>query len=614
MISDAPKGSKHVPKSSHRPLKRGKACMSCRFLKIKCDGEKPVCGPCLAHPRDDDCEYADGPGRSRTRALEDTVSRLEARLAELENPEGSTPSVLLHHPYLYNAPSKSPPIADSPVPLAPLPLSPFSPTSTSSSLPSGMPWNPPVAKKSNTELSGSSGSSTSPVRFSIPMPYLGAEELTLTALQASLDQFLPHAQQFGFFMHVPTFRHSSLLAFPLGHHSRPTTGLVNVVHLMGIHLSQPESLQGAEALLLTKAVQTVSVDLLSTHPNKVMNTLQAEIVLAYYFLRTGFLLEAKVHTATAVALALGAGLHKLRSTNMTTPSILGLVHDQPYVLTTPVDVTQEAERINGFWTVLTLHKFITVALEPPAHVCGALEASGIQIDTPWPVDLDRLDECLRPDLRGNSTVRHFLNGRDRADNDPPLALLTKASILFHRAAHLTGQWSPRLTGPEQKAYDSAARAVNALIESLRNTLSAFAPINTLHTRNPNTRTILLIHALVDAAAIKLHWIFAYAYPESKQICLTAARNIVNLYGDLNLQEIGHMNPIMGNLWMTACLIFVDEISRTRQVKEAVWAGSSVEDELLESYRNGLKVLSLFSQDSALMRYQLTKVQEAFEAI
>lgn len=53
--------------------------------------------------------------------------------------------------------------------------------------------------------------------------------------------------------------------------------------------------------------------------------------------------------------------------------------------------------------------------------------------------------------------------------------------------------------------------------------------------------------------------------------------------------------------MTACLVFVDEISRTRQMKPH-WSGASaVEDELMESYRNGLKALSLFSQDSPLMR-------------
>lgn len=193
-------------------------------------------------------------------------------------------------------------------------------------------------------------------------------------------------------MHIPTFRRSTLLAFPLGHPTRPTPGLVSVVHLLGTHFSQPESLLGQEAQLLTRAVQNVAVDLFGSHPNKLLHTLQAHVLLAYYFLRTGSLLEAKCRAGTAVALALGAGLHKIRSTNMAAPATLGLIQDQPFVLPLPTDALQEAERINGFWTVLALHKFITVALEPPSQVCGALEAPGMQIDTPWPIDMDHFEE------------------------------------------------------------------------------------------------------------------------------------------------------------------------------------------------------------------------------
>jgi hypothetical protein len=87
--------------------------------------------------------------------------------------------------------------------------------------------------------------------------------------------------------------------------------------------------------------------------------------------------------------------------------------------------------------------------------------------------------------------------------------------------------------------------------------------------------------------------------------------------------------------MTACHVFIDEISRVRQLRGTWPDAPHVEDELMENYRNGLKAMSLFSQDSTLMRklhfcqisttnigteflsflgYQLTKVQEAFEAI
>lgn len=108
--------------------------------------------------------------------LEDTVSRLEARLLELEKPESSTPSVTLHDPYYtHNSQrlSVSPPLfhADSPTV-----FSPFSPTSTTSSLPSGRHWQNFSALEANTESTGSSGSSSSnTARRQVPAPFLGVE-------------------------------------------------------------------------------------------------------------------------------------------------------------------------------------------------------------------------------------------------------------------------------------------------------------------------------------------------------------------------------------------------------------------------------------------------------
>ncbi len=211
-------------------------------------------------------------------------------------------------------------------------------------------------------------------------------------LSIRMDNFIPHAIQFGFFLHIPTFRQSVLLAFPLGHPSKPTPGLLYAVHLMGVHFSQPESQQGQESILLMKALQHVTTDLLGSHPNKVIQTLQAEVLLAYYFFRVAAILEAKVHTASAVSLALGSGLHRIRSSNITAPSTIAIIQDQPCALPPPASSLQEAERINGFWAVLMLHKFVTVSLENPANVCGALEAPGMQIDTPWPIDMDNFKE------------------------------------------------------------------------------------------------------------------------------------------------------------------------------------------------------------------------------
>ena len=165
----------------------------------KGQGNKPPCG---RHPRDDGCEYPDGPersSRSRMKVLGDTLSWLEARLLQLEKPEISTPSVVLHDPYqAHNTqrPSTSPPVfhADSPTV-----FSPFSPTSTSSSLPSGRHWQNSSALDTNTESTGSSGSSSSnAARRHVAAPFLAIEVCyPFPTFVCLLTNFCPHEPSLG---------------------------------------------------------------------------------------------------------------------------------------------------------------------------------------------------------------------------------------------------------------------------------------------------------------------------------------------------------------------------------------------------------------------------------
>lgn len=111
---------------------------------------------------------------------------------------------------------------------------------------------------------------------------------------------------------------------------------------------------------------------------------------------------------------------------------------------------------------------------------------------------------------------------------------------------------------DRVAYDAAARSVHALIDSFRESLGPLPPSG-----DPALRTNMLIHALVEAASIKLHCIFAYAYPSSRQICLSAARKMIK-YADLNVQDIGYINPIMGvrTLDFFVCLKLLTDPNRT----------------------------------------------------
>ncbi|KAL6245474.1 hypothetical protein RBB50_007473 [Rhinocladiella similis] len=63
--------------------KRAFSCETCRKRKVKCDGATPICSRCSL--RGDDCHYGLHPTLSYTRALEQKVAHLEARLHALES-------------------------------------------------------------------------------------------------------------------------------------------------------------------------------------------------------------------------------------------------------------------------------------------------------------------------------------------------------------------------------------------------------------------------------------------------------------------------------------------------------------------------------------------------
>jgi hypothetical protein len=116
---------------------------------------------------------------------------------------------------------------------------------------------------------------------------------------------------------------------------------------------------------------------------------------------------------------------------------------------------------------------------------------------------------------------------------------------------------PDLESRERAAYEAAARSMNLLIDLFRKQLP---PLPEFNTQDPGLRMNILTHALIDAAAIKLHWLFAYAWSTSRQICLAAARNLVSY--KLNLQELGHFNPIMG-----VCIISLPPLFVTHFIPE-----------------------------------------------
>lgn len=156
------------------------------------------------------------------------------------------------------------------------------------------------------------------------------------------------------------------------------------MYLWGSHLSP--SLPGLESYdekgFLRNTLYHLSKDLASSHPQKIIHGIQAEVLLSYYYLKHGKVLGGNYHANAAVSLTLSAGLHRIRTAENETSSA-----DSPYsstlALPSPHDVTEEGERIDAFWAVLILNNY-WVAIQESHSMFYNIQNLGV--DTPWPMD------------------------------------------------------------------------------------------------------------------------------------------------------------------------------------------------------------------------------------
>lgn len=179
--------------------------------------------------------------------------------------------------------------------------------------------------------------------------------------------FARHASQCGFFLSGQRIRQSIFSP-----DSRPiSSSLLNSIFLFGIHLSGVPALQAREPAFLERAIRSVA----PIQPYQVVQNIQAEVLLAQYFLRQGRFLEAMHHINTAASLAIGCELHKLPGPHN---------HRSAYALPSTRDAIEHGERVNAFWTIMALHKIFSIIMQWPSSVSDILDE---QIDLPWPLEM-----------------------------------------------------------------------------------------------------------------------------------------------------------------------------------------------------------------------------------
>lgn len=203
---------------------------------------------------------------------------------------------------------------------------------------------------------------------------------------------MPYSADFGFFLNLARFRTSMFQPFPPGHPARPAPALIFAVYLWSIRISPDPANRNAEEAYAQRAIQEAATTLSGNHPQKEIQSIQAEVLLATYFFSLGRFLEGKYHVANAVSTALSTGLHKIRSSeNIAVASPLPPAQDP----------TEEGERIIAAWTVFNLDKAWAVALDSEPNVQFSNHSVGAKIDTPWPLEMEEFEQVTANDFWGH---------------------------------------------------------------------------------------------------------------------------------------------------------------------------------------------------------------------
>jgi hypothetical protein len=184
-----------------------------------------------------------------------------------------------------------------------------------------------------------------------------------------------YGSQIGFFLDPQLFEAVSRGAAPS---QVASPALLDTVYLWGAHLSRSDKLSVHETSFLSDALRSTAVSLANARCTKaILQTIQAEILLAQYFFRNARILEGKYHGSAAVSITLSSGLHKIRSAD---------VRDSVRTTAGLSPTVNEGEGINAFWAALTLNNCWFTADGSPRDVSYSV------VDTPWPLDIEAYSE------------------------------------------------------------------------------------------------------------------------------------------------------------------------------------------------------------------------------
>ncbi|KAJ7440767.1 hypothetical protein B0H11DRAFT_1933404 [Mycena galericulata] len=360
-----------------------------------------------------------------------------------------------------------------------------------------------------------------------------------------LDEFLNRFSLSGIFFLDPLgFRLSARLALASGHPDLLTPALLNAFHLWRSHLSNNTDKSYAESEFLALAVQTLSHALpVANQPHLILPMIQAAVLVSYYFLEIGNLVEGKHHLAAALSLASCAGINEC-TTALSLPFSLSAA-----LLPPSRDNVEATERLNAFWSLLLLNNFWVAASGLPSSTPYDIR----QVYFPWPQD-----GIIQRVCTGILTIALFLDGTDHTTGSSPMALLIKGSILLERVVEF---WMkhPNSGFADVTAFDR----LSFRLETFEIQLPIVRGENFV--AGPALQNLLATHCLTNVAIIRLHAPRWGSCAESNRKACNAAVRFVSDTTDGGMLQWETVDPIFGPLISTVYSFYM---SRMNQIEGA----------------------------------------------
>lgn len=201
------------------------------------------------------------------------------------------------------------------------------------------------------------------------------------SLHKIIQSFFMVAPTFGFFFDLPRFLPSLRASLPPSEHSPVSALLVRTIELVGAHFSDDAALRLGEEQKLASVLHAIPASL---DRRRLMDTLQAEVLLAYYLLHRNRRTEGSYHAAAAVSIAVACELHKL-----------------PWADGAPADDVDGGTRLRAFWTVFALERAWSPWMHStPAWPVEVVNHGSVRAATPCACGAARLTAPLRTSSAG----------------------------------------------------------------------------------------------------------------------------------------------------------------------------------------------------------------------